>query len=166
MSTITPTGPIALPKSQVRDMVAASPTFQAKVDAPDQQAAYAKVFRTFKRAGDEDHRSLRPYATILTTPELVYELDAGGDKNYLLPRGTVGVLLTDNENYPDDIEDSGTDFENFVGGVMVDLEAQAALSGNLAVVAIELLSIRRLPEDAERAQGIWWEALVAVRWQA
>jgi hypothetical protein len=34
------------------------------------------------------------------------------------------------------------------------------------VVAIELLSIRRLPEDAERAQGIWWEALVAVRWQA
>lgn len=165
-SPTTPSGPIAVPKSQVRDMIAASATFQARTGLPTQAAAYAKVFRTFVRREDDEHRSLRPYATILTTPDLRYLLDSGGDKNYLLPQGAVGVLISDNDRYPEDINDSSIDFENFLGGVMVDLEAQAAVQGNLAVIEIELVAIRRLPEEIERAQGIWWEGLLLVKWQA
>lgn len=164
--TLQPTGPIALPKSLVRDMLANSATFQARVGAFNAAGAYPKIFRTFVRRDDDEHRSLRPYATVLTTPQVQYVLDSGGDKNYLLPEGTVGVLLLDNDRYETDIDASSTDFENFVGGVLVDLEAQAAVSGNLAVIGLELLSIRRLPEDVERAQGCWWEALLGVRWQA
>lgn len=163
---LAPTGPIALPKSLVRDMLANSPTFQSRVGAFNAAGAYPKIFRTFVRRDDDEHRSLRPYATVLTTPQVQYVLDSGGDKNYLLPEGTVGLLLLDNDRYETDIDASSIDFENFAGGVLTDLEAQAAVSGGLAVIGLELLSLRRLPEDVERAQGCWWEALVGVRWQA
>lgn len=163
---LQPTGPIALPKSLVRDMLANSTTFQARVGAFNAAAAYKKIFRTFVRRDDDEHRSLRPYATVLTTPQVQYVLDSGGDKNYLLPEGTVGLLLLDNDRYEPDIEESAIDFENFVGGVLTDLEAQAAVSGGLAVIGLELLSIRRLPEEVERMQGCWWEALLGIRWQA
>jgi hypothetical protein len=163
---LAPTGPIALPKSFVRDMLANSPTFQTRCGTFNASATYSKIFRTFVRREDDEHRSLRPYATVLTTPQVQYVLDSGGDKNYLLPEGTVGLLLLDNDRYETDIDASSTDFENFVGGVLVDLEAQAAISGGLAVIGLELLSIRRLPEDVERMQGCWWEALLGVRWQA
>lgn len=163
---LAPTGPIALPKSLVRDMLANSTTFQARVGAFNAAGAYPKIFSPYVRREDDEHRSLRPYAVVLTAPELRLVLDSGGDKNYLLPEGTVGVLLVDNDRFETDVDASATAFENFVGGVIDDIEAQAGLSGNLAVIGIDLAILRRLPEDFERSQGCWWEALLGVRWQA
>lgn len=163
---LTPTGALSLPEDQLRTLVSNSATFYNRVGCPSPACALGKIFRTFKRSSDADHRSLRPYAVILSTQGLKYVLDAGGDKNYLLPEASIGVFLTDNDRFPEDVESGGIDFKNFVGGVMSDLEAQAAVSGNLAITGMELIALRRLPEDAELAQGIWWEALIAVSWQA
>lgn len=163
---VTPSGPIALPKSLVCDMVANSATFQARIGVNTQTAAYEKVFYTFKRASAADHRSLRPYATVLTTPQLSYELDAGGFQNYLLPSGTVGLLLVDNDDQFSDITNASIDFENFCGGVLADVQNQSALSGNLAIIRAELLQLDRLPQDAELSEGCWWQALLAFEWQA
>ncbi|HEV3006159.1 MAG TPA: hypothetical protein VGX78_16945 [Pirellulales bacterium] len=166
-TSLTPAGPLALPEDQLRTLVSQSSTFYTRVGCPSPACALSKIFRTFKRLpSDAAHRSLRPYGVILSTQGLRYVLDAGGDKNYLLPEATIGVLLTDNDRYPQDVESGGVDFKNFVGGVMVDLEAQAAVSGNLAIIGMELIALRRQPEDAELAQGIWWEAVIAVEWQA
>lgn len=164
--TLTPSGPLSFAEDNLRTLLSNSATFYNRVGCPSPACALSKIFRTFKRAEDAEHYSLRPYAVILATHGLRYVLDAGGDKNYLLPEASIGILLTDNVRYAKDIESDGMDFKNFVGGVLVDLEAQAAVSGNLAIIGMEMIALKRLPEEGELAQGCWWEALISVEWQA
>ena len=163
---VTPTGPISLPQSQCCDLLANSVTFQQRIGVASAADAYQKIFRTWKRlpTGAEFDQA-RPYAVVLSLPELEYQLDSGGQRNWLLPTGAVWIFLTDNDRFPGDVDDSGIDFGNFVGGVMQDIANQAAVDGNLAVIGVSLEAFEPFNDDLSAGQQPFWRAILSVHWQ-
>jgi len=169
---LTPTGLISLPKSQLRTIVSGIAAFQARVGAANATAALARIYRTAMKVvlPDASAESKRPFAVICTPDDLAARLDSVGPKHFLDARGGLSLYLTDRDRFPNDIEESTVDFENFVGAVwegIDDAAGDGSAGDALGITSIELeLQPQLVGFDRSKAQEAYWQAALVVRWEA
>ncbi len=164
--TLAATSTLALAKSSLRSMVAASAAFQAAVGAVDAAHALDKVYLSAAQAKDDrEFASLRPFAVVGTHAEISFLADEGGTKNYLRPRGGILLYLTQNDLFADDAADSSVAFDNFAGGVIDDLQGLAGLDDNLAITELHLEDWYHSSMDRQKSQTPFWYAIVRVVWE-
>ena len=121
MSFPTPKGSFALPIVQLRTMVSLSKEFQAETNTDTATDALKHI--SFTR-NDED-KIARPFACIMLGDSHNYQQDSGGDANFLIPDGNVGLYLTKDTNplYKFDLDAAVIDAANFFGTVIDDVVA-------------------------------------------
>jgi hypothetical protein len=166
-TSVQPTSTLAIAKEKLKQLVVASPAFLARCKAANSADAMARVYKTYLRLpGGSAFDGARPFAVVEHWPMLEYDLFAGGAQNYLEPEGALGLYLTDNDQYLDDPDASGTDADNFAGGVIDDLAAAAAVNDNLSITKLSLIALRRSPQEVKSVQQSYWEAFVRVEWKS
>lgn len=119
MSFPTPRGSFAIPMVQLRTMVSLSKEFQKQTNSDTANDALKHIGLT--RVG-EDKRP-RPFACILLGDSHNYRQISGGDANFLIPDGNVGLYMTKNTDplYRDDLDSATIDAANFFGSVTDEL---------------------------------------------
>ncbi len=159
--SVTPTGLLSVSMSELRDLVAESSTFQAKVGAADDTAAKQKIqMAHYRQWADSD----RPYAVVGIAPGFKSVPLAGGSQNWMTSEGMLWLYLTDYDRHPGNETDSAVDFYNFVGGVWNDIQVLAAKDDRLAANELTLESAQRTdPRREQRSKG-WHEAELLVGW--
>lgn len=161
-----PKSTLALAKASLQTMVSKSAAFQAQVGASTADAALAKIFLSAEKAKDDrEFAALRPFAVVGTYSDIARIAEFGGTKNYLRPKGTILLFLTDNDRWPDDPADSSINWDNFIGGVIDDLEGMAALDDNLAIVELVLEESHHSQPDRKNSQTPFWSGLISVVWE-
>ncbi len=170
---IEPTSSFAIERLRLADMLAACPQLLGRFGAPDATSALPDPLEPLKPGKihvgaltSEDHEGLRPYAVILRPGEAIYELVAGGDRNYLRRKGSLWVYLADNSRFADPTDDL-IDFENFAGGVIDDL---AAIAGRGGLLPIHTIGWQLPPERSDPnldAQDLkpFWDCVIELQWE-
>lgn len=172
---VDPVSSVALEKTLLRSMIAASPTFQARVGITDPAAAQARVYLDDLaidpaifgdlQGTDDAQRLKRPYAVVVRPQGLLYDLFAAGDQNYLRRRGALWVYLTDNGRYDDRTQDA-ISFDNFAGGVADDLRDAAGVDTNLSITRIGFrLPPRKTAPERVASEGMWWNTVLEIDWE-
>jgi len=119
MSLPTPKGSFALPITQLRTMVSLSKEFQKQTNSDTATDALKSI--SFTRVG-EDKRT-RPFACVLLGDSHNFDQISGGDANFLIPDGNVGLYMTRNTNplYQFDLDAATIDAANFFGTVIDEI---------------------------------------------
>lgn len=169
MSTIpNPTGSLALPAAQVRTMVAQSRTFQAKCGVSNSADALKHISFTRRSEG----RITRPFACPLIGDMHRRTQDAGGDRNFLIASGSVGLYMTmdTGPQYRDDLDSASIEAANFFGGVIDDLaelsgadNPQAEIS-HLPIRDITLRLFGDSDDDTEAVVGSFFYCVYMLDW--
>ena len=162
-----PTGVMSLPKHGLRDMLAASATFQEFVGAVD--SAEASVFIKVGYASFPADADPGPIAVVDNedgSPD--WSLLADGASNVLWPRGRLKLYLRAPDGAPGDMEESMTLFENLIGGLQEDI-ATIAGSGsylNLHGITPNVAPQRTQPTEDNQRDRPWWECEIGFSWGA
>lgn len=119
-----PRGSFALPMVQLRTMVSLSEEFQVQTNSDHAKDALKSI--GFTRVGED--KKPRPFACVLLGDSHNYRQDSGGDANFLIPDGNIGLYMTMDTNplYRDDVDAATIDAANFFGTV---IDQVVALSG-------------------------------------
>ena len=161
----TATSALAISKQKLISAISNSASFQTARGVAAAQDALPAIYLAAKFAKDEkEFASLRPFAVVGTHAELGYDRDSGGTKNYLVASGAVYFYLTANDADPTNPGDASIVWDNFLGGVIEDLEALAGLDDNLSIREMALEGYGHSDEDDVKAQQPFWYALVRVEW--
>jgi hypothetical protein len=152
----TAAGPIAIPLSKLADLVAASSAFQERVDPDDPTLAKAQERIHWPYLYGDPLDAQRPFA-VIESDGLKWEHVAGGAVNVLRPRGSLLLILQDNDRHPEEVKDSQVDFESFAGELLAQIAAAAGQGENLSITAIEQLGDATLlsPKDRPGATNFW-----------
>ena len=107
---------LAIAVAKLRKMVAASAAFQAAVGAVDATAALERVYLRDVRGTN----TARPYAIVSMGDKFGFQIDSGGDQNYLRPSGSLGLYLA--IDTPEAVQDDSVESEfqawNFLSPVI------------------------------------------------
>lgn len=124
MNLPTPKGSFALPMTQLRTMVSLSKEFQHQTNTDTATDALRHI--SFTRVGED--KKTRPFACILLGDSHNYQQVSGGNQNFLIPDGNVGLYMTKDTNplYQLDLDSATIDVANFFGTVVDEV---VALSG-------------------------------------
>jgi len=135
------------------ELVAASPTFQARVGAADAAGAMPFLCTPYAAIVPSLDGVKKPCAVVCSS---AWGLKRINNTN-LRPDGCVLTLtFADEDRYPDNIAWSQTDFENFCGGVIADLAAaQGDANGSLAIDSIRR-SLESSTSDEPQVKGGWY----------
>ena len=130
MAALTPTGDMTNAEEALRDLLAASSTFQAWVEAEDAAAAEARIYI------DVEASPTRPCACVRfdDPADSRSRAVAGGSRQWFLGSGTLGVLF---EAVVDDTLDDPADqmraFKRTIDQVLSDMQALSGSGGYLIV---------------------------------
>ncbi len=165
MTQLAATGPMGLAFTGLQTMIAESSAFQTRRDVADAAAARPFIHLPWLEV-DVSQEADRPFA-LIEQGAFGWELDAGGDRNYLRPQGSLKLKLADNDRLFGDYENSFIDFANFTDGVIEAIADAAALDDNLAVERIALVTaaMQNSPAEAEK-DGLCWAIDFEVFWRA
>ena len=121
MNFPTPKGSFALPMTQLRTMVSLSKEFQQQTGTDTATDALNHI--SFTRVGED--KKTRPFACIMLGNAHNYQQFSGGDQNFLIPDGNVGLYMTKDTNplYQFDLDAATIDAANFFGVVIDDVTA-------------------------------------------
>jgi len=152
--SITPTGPYSIPLAKLREHIAASATFQARLGVTTAAAALHKIIGSPREGDDLD--DLRPFACVSFGDDWDYQTNGGGARNEFAHTGSLTLYVTDRGRREDAHEDE-LDWGNFCGGLIEDLAAIAALSDNLVISNIRQTQFGRsdVRKDAAKGFSIW-----------
>lgn len=137
--TVTPAGILSTPDAKLRDLLAASATFQTWVGAENAEAAKAHIHLTAVM------EPTRPFALIALADGGPWNYGAvsGGGRQHFLPSGSL-ILHLEAEvaaNYQGDesLADAEFEFRNNVGAVLLEMGNLAGSSDYLTVVSFDLI---------------------------
>jgi len=114
MNFPVPKGSFALPMVQLRTMVSLSKEFQKQTNSDTSNDALKHI--AFTREAEKT----RPFACILLGDSHNYQQISGGDANFLIPDGNIGLYMTKDTNplYKFDLDSATLDAANFFGTVV------------------------------------------------
>jgi len=157
---VTPTGPLPLQVRMLVDLIAASATFQARCDAANKAAAYRFIHYPYLRAGGlwEIH------GPVAVVGSVNFGITRKAVDFFLVQNTSLGLVLSDDDRYPDDPQSSETDFENFSGGVLTDITAYDP-AGGLIIQSINLLESKKsgIENATPDQRNVYWQAIFEVR---
>ncbi|MBW3538773.1 MAG: hypothetical protein KY476_00735 [Planctomycetes bacterium] len=130
-------GPISKNLQKLVDLVAGSSSFQTRVGAADSTAAREFIHHPHLEVDESTTFQVTRPLAVCESGRLRFKKFAGGALNHLQPAGSCYLILQDKDRFPNDVQESQTDFENWVGAVIQDLAAQAGESDKLSIVEID-----------------------------
>ncbi len=168
MSFPTPKGSLALPITQLRTMVSLSKEFQRETNSDTATDALRHI--SFTR--NDEEKIARPFACIMVGDSHNYQQISGGDANFLIPDGNVGLYMTKDTNplYKFDLDAATVDAANFFGPVMdevVDLSAKdnpRSDISHLPIISANLLLLSDSGDEDANSIGDFFFAVYLVTW--
>lgn len=168
MSLPTPKGSFALPMTQLRTMVSLSKEFQKQTKSDTSTDALKHVSMT--RVGEEQRT--RPFACILLGDSHNYQQISGGDANFLIPDGNIGLYMTKDTDplYQEDLDSAVIDAANFFGTV---LDEVVELSGkdnphadvsHLPITSVSLAMFSDSGDEEQNSIGDFFFAVYLLTW--
>jgi len=150
--SLTYTGTLTAPLAGLRNLLAASTTFQAWVGAEDAEEAAASIYM-FETPADD---ATRPYAVVY--PENGWNMTSiaacGAGVEYM-PWGKIGLLLEDEvpEAYTNDIEDAFINWLDTIEAIISDVCGLSGTTGTyLDMRGIESVYGPARTDSSERRQ--------------
>jgi len=140
----TPSGHLSLPLKYLRDTVAASSTFQGGVGAANAEEAAEKVYYVAVSGPEAD------FAVVDWEANYARRAEAGGSRNWFEGEGDLVLVLRAAVSSEDDAGTAAIKFQNWVGGVLADMEELAGTAGYLDIRAFELMDQPARPETDEK----------------
>jgi hypothetical protein len=170
MPTPTPS-PLANAHRTLAAMLAASPTWQARLGVDSATAAATRIHHhrdPSPPAADQQGLGLkahRPFAVIMPSADFAFPGYAGGSQNWHHPRGELALLVEDEDQHPGDSSAGYLAFADLIGGIMADLATQSGKDDNLPLGTLRFLvpPTDLEPED-QAADGNFWWCLISVPW--
>ncbi len=170
-----PEGPIIHPLAKLVTLLAATPTFRVRCGlAADDPQGSTKLIdglggfqrRIFYPEVDWSSFDVFPSAVIQFGPEWRAEWRSGGSSNYTHPKGTLRLILADEDRASGDMEQSCREFGIYVGQLMDDLRAQFGRSDELNADGIVQEWPPSLPPDEViTGLGTWyWSCSYLISW--
>lgn len=139
--TVVATGAQGEAIQKLHRMVAASSALQVRVRTYGQGESEAGRF-VYSPYLDDPDQTKRPFV-VIRQGTLEWHRVSGGQRNRMLPKGTLRLIMADNAQGVGSNEDAEVDFRNFVDGVLEDL---SEMSGS-----DDLLNIDAMRETQEPA---------------
>lgn len=157
----TPLGPLSLSVRKLVELVAESAAFQARCGVATQAAAYARIWHPDIEMQAMAHFT-GPAAVVMTAAFGLARIDP----YHLRPDGCqLGLLLTDDDQFPRDPLASQTDFENWIGQVVQQI---AAIQGTGERLTIDRITMSVPPQHTHPADAgtrkPYWMAVFDVHW--
>jgi hypothetical protein len=165
---ITATGPQSVAIQRLAEMVSASSAFQNRRGKYTQAEASQHVHFPYV---DDPFQVKRPYV-VITVGELNWQKRASGAQNFLMPMGSLGLWIADDDEYGEEDRKSGLiDFVNFVDGVLSDVVLIAGRDDLLAITEIQqveppAVSDPRSVSGSGMAQKPFWMTRYNVEWDS
>ncbi len=157
-----PKGSFALPMTQVRTMVSLSREFQKETNSDTATDALKHIgFTRFS----EDERT-RPFAIVLLGGTHGFEQESGGDGNFLVPFGNLGLLIERDTNplYKFDEDSASIDAMNFFGTVAGEVAALSGKDTHLPIALIQLTQFGDSRDEDTESIGDFFYAAYEVIW--
>lgn len=165
--TITPISTEAIAVSAARALIAASPTFAARV------ASYAPgddfLDHIYALEADSkilgDLKLLRPFAVVGLGDVVYSALNPGCNQTHLVPAGGVAVVIVDTARFTDltvdDQFDSYLDFLNFSGGVKDDMSNRFnGVNDAIGFASIETVEQADRSSFGDRRNDDFWSVVM------
>lgn len=168
MNFPVPKGSFALPMVQLRTMVSLSKEFQKQTNSDTSNDALKHIALT--RVGEE--KKTRPFACVLLGDSHNYQQISGGDANFLIPDGNIGLYMTQDTDplYRFDLDAATIDAANFFGTVMdevVELSAKDnphADVSHLPVTNVNLAVFSDSGDEEQESVGDFFYAVYLLNW--
>ena len=155
-------GPVSIPVRKLVELIAASPSFQARVKVTTATDAFGFIHHPELRVSSLDE---------ITGPLAVVGTERFGlasvEPRFLRPSDcSLMMILSDDDRYPERADLSQIDFENFVGLVMADIALAQGEDTNLTIESMELIETCK---SGPEVQGVdkrkaYWIAPIVVKW--
>lgn len=149
---VTPSGVLSLPAKYMRDMIAASSTWQTWVaDAltPETRVYYGHADEEEVFAADGD--TLLPFA-VIEDMDFMLPKEGFGGRNHFYQRGALAVRFVAPVSSSDSHSDAFMRFRNNIGGVLDDLMSISGTPGYLDITDMAFLEggpSRTAPEERQ-----------------
>jgi hypothetical protein len=160
---IEPTGFNPLVKRKLAELVAETTAFQNRCEVASQAEAFSRIYWPFLRNADQFSDLDRPFALIESPARgaMIWKRLTGYD---MRPEGSVCLMLTDWDKYPQFPEVSNTDFENFTCGVIEEIAGLQAQNDRLAIEIITEIGPSQLTSPKAAGQGKpYWSQMFDVK---
>lgn len=166
MSLPVPKGSFALPMTQLRTMVSLSKEFKKQTNSDTATDALDHI--AFTREAEKT----RPFACILLGDSHNYQQISGGDANFLIPDGNIGLYMTKNTNplYKFDLDSASLDAANFFGTVIdeiVELSGQDNSQddiSHLPITSVNLALFADSGDEEKNSIGDFFFAVYLLNW--
>ena len=166
MSLPTPKGSFAVPIVQLRTMVSLSKEFQKQTKTDTATDALSRVHLTRKA------EIIRPFACIMVGDSHNYRQDSGGDANFLISDGNIGIYMTIDTNplYKFDLDSAVIEASSFFGTVMdevVELSAKDNPRGDIShlpLTNVRLTMFDDSGDEESESVGEFFYAVYMVTW--
>jgi hypothetical protein len=155
----TAQGMVAVPVVEVARLLLECPAFLSRIKAANAAEAVKRVHLFDLEEEPETLKGMRPFAAI-------WPKQLSADGNFLRCKGSVALILSDHERYPNDRNRSALDFATFVGEVFDWLRTMSGVSDRLPIrqiVQAEDGPHRNPPQDDASAGSYWWTQFL-VHW--
>jgi len=158
---VTPTGMSGQQLAAIRNLIAASATFQAWVGAGSAADAAKAIYLDAFRCEGDDLSEYRPFALIQDAGQS-HEAIAGGTRNHFASAGTFVVVFE--EDVPADyvgdeaekIEDAGYWFRNKVDAVLAEMMEGTGTYASLRSIEEEYPMTRNHKAKGKRGDWFFW----------
>jgi hypothetical protein len=160
--TVTATGILSLPLDNVRNMVAASPAFQAWVGVTNSTDALSSVFIIATDASGTYPNPVsvipRPFA-LINLDYVKRDLRGSGNNPLFAPDSAILLKfeVKNNSGHKNLGADPAIAFLNAIGDIIVDLETQSQAGGGLQILSLSIESPSRKNESFTGEQGDFYE---------
>lgn len=165
IGSVTATSALMLPLHNLADMIAASATFQARVNKSAAGILADHIWLSEVKAGEgeseEELACHRPFVMLCYDTNGWIEF-AHGTRVYLKQTGGIAVFITASATYTESVDhpaDSETDYGNFAGGIIEDVAELSGQDNNWPFRSIEMAERPQRTELKRRKSDDFWFSL-------
>lgn len=165
----SPTASSALARwlEKLRDLVAASETFQDRLEVDTAAETHDHIFYDLAIVFDdtvteEQLRAMRPFVIVTEMDTLWQKIGVGNGPDMAFS-GELVIWIEANAEYADNHNDSKIDFCNFAGGIVDDLAALTGQTGYEDAPQIRQLQATQRTDVKDRETDDFWWVCYAVK---
>lgn len=159
---VTPTGAVSLPPKYLRDMLAASSTWQTWVD--DAVTPAARIYYGHKdktEQFEDDGDTLLPFA-IIEDLDFTLPKEGFGGRNHFYQRGSLAIHFIAPVTAGQTHSDAFMEFRNNIGGILDDIAQISGTAGYLDITDMAFLEGGPSRTNPEERDGPYYDTYEVV----